>query len=35
MKAVIDQKYPLEKTGDAVAYVEAGHARGKVLIEMP
>jgi len=35
MKAVIDQRYPLEKTAEAVAYVEAGHARGKVIVSVP
>jgi len=29
---VIDRRYPLEQTGDALAYVEGGHARAKVLI---
>lgn len=30
--SVIDRQYPLNDTGDALAYVEAGHARGKVVI---
>jgi len=29
---VIDRRYPLEQTGDALVYVEGGHARAKVLI---
>ena len=29
---VIDQRYPLSKTADAMAYAEEGHARGKVVI---
>lgn len=29
---VIDRRYPLEETASAIAYLEAGHARGKVLI---
>jgi NADPH:quinone reductase-like Zn-dependent oxidoreductase len=29
---VIDRRYPLTQTADAIAYVEEGHARAKVLI---
>jgi NADPH:quinone reductase-like Zn-dependent oxidoreductase len=29
---VIDRTYPLEQTSDAIAYLEEGHARGKVVI---
>ena len=29
---VIDRRYPLNNTGQAIAYVEEGHARGKVII---
>jgi len=29
---VIDRKYPLSETPDAIRYVEKGHARGKVVI---
>lgn len=29
---VIDKRYPLTKAADAIAYVEEGHARAKVLI---
>jgi NADPH:quinone reductase-like Zn-dependent oxidoreductase len=32
MKSVIDRTYPLAETAAAVAYVEEGHARGKVVI---
>ena len=32
MHPVIDRRYPLSNTGQAIAYVEEGHARGKVLI---
>jgi len=30
--SVIDRRYPLSNTGQAMAYVEEGHARGKVII---
>ncbi len=30
----IDRKYPLEKLAEAIAYVEAGHARAKVVITL-
>jgi NADPH:quinone reductase-like Zn-dependent oxidoreductase len=30
--AVVDRQYPLNDTGEAVAYVKAGHARGKVIV---
>jgi NADPH:quinone reductase-like Zn-dependent oxidoreductase len=29
---VIDRRYTLQQTGDALAYVEGGHAGAKVLI---
>ena len=32
MKSVIDRTYPLAQVPQAVAYVEEGHARGKVII---
>ena len=32
VRSVIDRSYPLEQTGAAIAYVEAGHARGKVVV---
>ena len=28
----IDKRYPLSGTADAIAYVEQGHARGKVVV---
>lgn len=31
---VIDRRYPLTQTADAIAYVESGHARAKVLITL-
>jgi NADPH:quinone reductase-like Zn-dependent oxidoreductase len=32
VKPVIDRTYKLEQVADAIRYVEAGHARGKVII---
>lgn len=32
---VIDRTYPLNATGEAMRYLEAGHARGKIVISMP
>ena len=29
---VIDRWYPLSETAEAIRYLEAGHARGKVII---
>jgi len=34
IRPVIDKVYPFEKTGDALAYVEAGRAKGKVVIKV-
>jgi NADPH:quinone reductase-like Zn-dependent oxidoreductase len=31
---VIDRRYPLREVPDAIAYLEEGHARGKVIITM-
>lgn len=31
---VIDKKYPLTETAEAMRYLEAGHARGKVIIDV-
>jgi NADPH:quinone reductase-like Zn-dependent oxidoreductase len=30
---VIDRRYPLDEVVDALRYVDAGHARGKVIVE--
>ncbi|HKF36044.1 MAG TPA: NAD(P)-dependent alcohol dehydrogenase [Ktedonobacteraceae bacterium] len=30
--SVIDRRYPLDETAEAISYVEEGHARGKVVI---
>ena len=32
LRSVIDKTYPLDETAAAVAYVAAGHARGKVVV---
>ena len=34
LSPVIDRTYPLEQTGDALTYIEGGHARGKVVINI-
>jgi NADPH:quinone reductase-like Zn-dependent oxidoreductase len=31
---VIDRTYPLSQVPEAIAYLEEGHARGKVIITM-
>jgi NADPH:quinone reductase-like Zn-dependent oxidoreductase len=31
---VIERRYPLSKTAEAVRYVEEGHAQGKVVITL-
>jgi NADPH:quinone reductase-like Zn-dependent oxidoreductase len=31
---VIDRTYPLEQTADALAYIERGHVRGKVVVKI-
>ncbi|HXV14197.1 MAG TPA: zinc-binding dehydrogenase [Candidatus Krumholzibacteria bacterium] len=32
--SVIDRRYPLSETADAVRYLEEGHAKGKIVITM-
>lgn len=32
LKPVIDRRYPLSEAAEAIRYLEAGHARGKVLV---
>lgn len=34
LKAVIDKKYPLTRVSDAHEYLEQGHARGKVVLQI-
>lgn len=32
LRSVVDRTFPLEETAAAIAYLEAGHARGKVIV---
>jgi NADPH:quinone reductase-like Zn-dependent oxidoreductase len=34
IRPVVDKVFPFEKTGDALAYVETGRAKGKVVVTM-
>jgi NADPH:quinone reductase-like Zn-dependent oxidoreductase len=34
VKPVIDRRYPLSEAAEALRYLGAGHARGKVVITM-
>jgi NADPH:quinone reductase-like Zn-dependent oxidoreductase len=34
VRPVIDRRYPLSETAEAIRYLEGGHARGKVVITM-
>jgi NADPH:quinone reductase-like Zn-dependent oxidoreductase len=34
VKAVIDKRYALSETSEALAYLGDGHARGKIVITM-
>ncbi|MCI0404701.1 MAG: NAD(P)-dependent alcohol dehydrogenase [candidate division Zixibacteria bacterium] len=34
IKPVIDRRYPLQEVPEAIRYVEAGHAKGKVIITL-
>ena len=34
VRPVVDRTYPLEETRDAFAYLDEGHARGKVVIRV-
>jgi NADPH:quinone reductase-like Zn-dependent oxidoreductase len=34
LRSMIDRRYPLAETAAAIAYVEAGHARGKVVVKV-
>ncbi len=34
VKPIIDRRYPLQETSDAIKYLKQGHARGKVVISV-
>jgi NADPH:quinone reductase-like Zn-dependent oxidoreductase len=34
VKPVIDRQYPLHETAEAIRYLEQGHAKGKVVINV-
>ena len=34
VRSVIERSYPLEKVPEALAYLEEGHARGKIVIQV-
>jgi NADPH:quinone reductase-like Zn-dependent oxidoreductase len=35
LRPVLDRTFPFDETLDAVAYVEQGHAKGKIVVTMP
>ncbi len=34
LRSVIDRRYPIRETSEAIRYIEQGHAHGKVLIDV-
>jgi len=34
IKSIIDRRYPLSEISSAIDYVEAGHARAKVVVDV-
>jgi NADPH:quinone reductase-like Zn-dependent oxidoreductase len=34
VKPVVDKVFPFEQTNEALAYVESGRAKGKVVVKM-
>ena len=34
IKAVIDRRYPLHRTAEAIRHLELGHTRGKIVIDV-
>ena len=35
IKPVIERRYPLAETAQAIVYFETGHVRGKLVIDVP
>ena len=35
LRPVLDRTFPFDQTLEAMAYVEQGHAKGKVVVAMP
>lgn len=35
IRSVIDRRYPLAEAAEAMRYLEAGRARGKVILTVP
>jgi NADPH:quinone reductase-like Zn-dependent oxidoreductase len=35
IKPVVDKVFPFDRVKEALAYVEAGRAKGKVVVQMP
>lgn len=35
VKVIVDSVYPFERIADAMAKLEAGHAKGKIVVTMP
>jgi NADPH:quinone reductase-like Zn-dependent oxidoreductase len=34
LKVIVDKTYPFAQIAEALAYVESGHAKGKVVVTM-
>ena len=34
LKVIVDRVFPFAEIGEALAYVESGHAKGKVVVKM-
>ncbi|WP_343124674.1 zinc-binding dehydrogenase [Rhodanobacter sp. C05] len=35
LKAIVDSAYPFERIAEAMSRLEAGHAKGKIVVTMP
>lgn len=35
LRPVVDRVFPFAEIADAMAYLEAGHAKGKVVVRLP